>query len=103
MGQRIGGRQKGTPNKDKQALLQLVRDAVGDQDYHPVVEMAKTAHRLGQTILTHAGDIEGQLTLAEMEKLKQMAEREVAQYVAPKLKAIEHSGRVALPTMTIKD
>jgi len=71
---KTGGRKKGTPNKASQALLELVREAVGDKDYHPVVAMAMVAVD---------EDVEPSLRF--------QANKEVAQYCAPKLKAIEHS------------
>lgn len=73
---KTGGRKKGTPNKDKQELLKLVRDAIGDSDYHPVVQMALISVTTDEKITP---------------ELKFQATKEVAQYVAPKLKAVEHS------------
>ena len=63
-------RPKGVPNKDKHALLKLLQAKY--PDYHPVLEMAKIAH-----------DEEAD------EALRASMHKEVAQYVAPKLKAIE--------------
>jgi predicted transcriptional regulator len=73
---KAGGRQKGTPNKDKAALLELVRAEIDDDDYHPVVAMAKVAISDDEKITP---------------ELKFQAMKEVAQYIAPKRKAIEHS------------
>lgn len=73
-GKKTGGRVAGTPNKDKAELLQLIRDHVGNQDFHPVLAMAEIA----------TDDTYGIETRTTMLK-------EVSQYVAPKLKAIEHS------------
>jgi hypothetical protein len=65
-----GGRPKGSPNKNKQALLNLLQSQY--PDYHPVLEMAKIAH-----------DENANLALrASMHK-------EIAQYVTPKLKAVD--------------
>jgi hypothetical protein len=75
VGHKTGGRRKGTANKDKTQLLELVRKAVGDKDYHPVVQMALLATSDDKEI---------------PRELKFQATKEVAQYVAPKLKAIEH-------------
>jgi hypothetical protein len=74
VGRKTGGRAKGTPNKDKAELLQLIRDHVGDQEFHPVLAMAEIA----------VSDDYGVETRTAMLK-------EVSQYVAPKLKAVEHS------------
>ena len=71
-GERRGGRQKGTPNKDKQAFLDVL--AKRFPNYHPVVAMAEIAN-----------DPEVDLNL------RFSASKEVAQYVAPKLKNVEHS------------
>jgi hypothetical protein len=75
-GKKTGGRTAGTPNKDKEELLELIREAVGNPDYHPVVEMAKVATSTDSGIA---------------EELKFQANKEVAQYIASKRKAIEHS------------
>ena len=63
-------RPAGTPNRPKRQLLALLQEKY--PGYHPVVEMAAIAH-----------DMTNDVTLrAQMHK-------EVAQYVTPKLKAIE--------------
>lgn len=74
---RIGGRAKGTPNKDKQELLDMIQ-ATGC--LHPIQGLAMIAKR------SHD---EGELELATT------CYKELAQYVASKRKAIEHSGEVA--------
>jgi hypothetical protein len=73
LGVKTGGRTKGTPNKDKAHFLSLIADRW--PDYHPVVAMAGIAH-------DESLDIE----------LRFAAHKEVAQYVAPKLKAVELTG-----------
>lgn len=87
---KTGGRKKGTPNKDKQSLLELIREEVGEADYHPVVELARQAVRLKDSL--DEVDDENGLTLREKEQLMTAANREVSQYVAPKLKSVEVSG-----------
>ena len=66
------GRKKGTPNKDKQELRDMLAEHF--PDYHPVLALAKLATNkrtsIDRRILCH---------------------REVAKYVAPQLKAIEHT------------
>lgn len=76
--QKTGGRKKGTPNKQTKGaeLLELCREALGDEDWHPVVAMAKVAASQDKKI---------------SEELKFQANKEAAQYIAPKLKAVEHS------------
>lgn len=73
-GTKTGGRKAGTPNKDKAELLQQIRDHIGDQEYHPVFAMAEIAvdEEMGND-------------------MRFSAHREVAQYVAPKLKSVEHT------------
>ncbi len=71
-GRKTGGRQKGTPNKDKKELLDQLAERF--PDYHPVLAMAEIAND------EKAG--------AEM---RFQAHKEVAQYVTPKLKSIEHT------------
>lgn len=88
-GRKTGGRAAGTPNKDKAALLELIQEAVGDQDYHPVVAMAVIANDSG----TKEVRVDGKRRKVPKYPLELRAQmhREVAQYVAPKLKAVEHS------------
>lgn len=88
-GQKTGGRAAGTPNKDKAALLELIQDTIGNSDYHPVVAMAIIANDTTSRRVTVAGK-RSQVPKYSLE-LRAMMHKEVAQYVAPKLKAIEHS------------
>ena len=82
-GKRPGaGRPKGVANKDKQALLQTIRDALGDQEYHPVVEMARVA-----------------ADETKEDSLRMTANKEVAQYVSPKLKQVENQVRAIVESM----
>lgn len=67
------GRPKGSPNKPKRRLLQLIQDTY--PGYHPVLEMAKTAN-----------DPEADLNT------RFNANKEVAKYIEPTLKAVEISG-----------
>ena len=60
----------GVPNKNKQALLKLLE--LRYPGYHPVVEMAVIAHDESLDINTRLN-----------------AHKEVAQYVAPKQKAVD--------------
>ena len=93
-GKKYGGRKAGTPNKDKADLLQAIRDAVGDQDYHPVIQLALVATDASMVKVTETK--QGKLVEFEVAKysdeLRITAAKEVAQYVAPKLKAVEHTG-----------
>lgn len=65
-------RPKGSKNKPKRRLIQLIQEHY--PDYHPVMEMAKLAN-------TSADD-----------SVKFNANKEVAKYIEPALKAIEVSG-----------
>jgi len=66
-------RPKGSRNKPKRRLLQIIQESY--PDYHPVIEMVKIAN-----------DPEAEI------KQRFDANKEVAKYVEPALKAIEHSG-----------
>lgn len=88
-GQKTGGRAAGTPNKDKAALLELIQETIGDNDYHPVVAMAVIATDSSSRRVTVAGK-RSHVPRYSLE-LRAMMHKEVAQYVAPKLKAVEHS------------
>lgn len=72
-GERRGGRQKGTPNKPKQALVEMMAERW--PGYHPVLAMAAIANDESVELETRF-----------------QAHKEVAQYVEPKRKAIEHTG-----------
>lgn len=74
--QKSGGRVKGTPNKDKQELLDMIQ-ATGC--LHPIQGLAMIAKRSHE---------EGELELATT------CYKELAQYVAAKRKAVEHSGEI---------
>jgi hypothetical protein len=73
-GERRGGRTSGTPNKDKAILRDMVNAAFPDWD--PVLAMAKIA------------------TTTTDPAVELQACKEVAQYIHPKLKSIEHKGEV---------
>jgi len=75
-GKKYGGRKKGTPNKNTQDLLDMI-ESTGC--VHPIQGMAEIA------------------VIAMSERnydLAQVCYKELAQYVAPKRKAVEHSGNV---------
>lgn len=75
-GKRPGaGRKKGVPNKDKRALMDRIQALF--PGYHPVVAMAVIAN-----------DDSGEVDLS----MRFQAHKEVAQYVEPKRKAVEHTG-----------
>lgn len=73
LGRKTGGRQKGTPNKEKAGLLAMLSERF--PGYHPVMAMAEIANDPAVELDTRF-----------------QAHKEVAQYVEPKRKAIEHSG-----------
>ncbi len=68
-------RPAGTPNKNKQALIALLEAKY--PGYHPVVEMAAIANDQENDLQTRFN-----------------AHKEVAQYVTPKLKALEVQAEV---------
>jgi hypothetical protein len=80
--ERTAGRKKGTPNKRTAELLDILSSKW--PDYHPVVAMAALAN--DETV--------------EIE-LRFQAHKEVAQYVAPKRKAIEVTGQDGGPVETV--
>ena len=75
------GRPKGAPNKPKRLLLVRLEEMF--PDYHPVIEMAKVAN-----------DEEAPADA------RFAANKEVAQYVVPKLKAVEISGKLGMVMKT---
>ncbi len=88
-GHKTGGRAAGTPNKDKAALLELIQETIGDSNYHPVVAMAVIANDTTSRRVRVGGK---RVTVPKYSlELRATMHREVAQYVAPKLKAVEHT------------
>lgn len=73
---KTGGRPKGVPNKDKQELLDLILSTGCKHPIQGLAEIAKQSHAQGEF------------------DLAKDCYKELAQYVAPKRKAIEHSGHV---------
>ena len=71
----------GSPNKNKQALLKMLE--LRYPDYHPVIELVEIA-------MDKENDINTRLN----------ANKEVAQYIVPKLKAIEVTGSDGGPIET---
>jgi len=69
----VGGRKKGVPNKNKQELLERVKEKY--PDYCPIEAMCKIAI-----------DKKNEVTV------RLQASKEVASYIYPKLKSVEHTG-----------
>lgn len=68
LGEKTGGRQKGTPNRERRELLELLQEKY--PGYDPVIAMAEIAHT------------------TENETLRFQAHREVAKYTRPRLKTV---------------
>lgn len=73
-GEHRGGRAKGTANKDKQELIDMIQAEY--PDYHPLLALAEIANDSGND-----------------KNLKFQASKEVCKYIVPQLKAIEHTGK----------
>ncbi len=87
---KTGGRAKGTANKDKADLLQQIRERIGDQDFHPVLAMAEMV--VATETIIDPKTKKSQVVLKYPLSTRETMLREVAQYVAPKLKSVEHTG-----------
>lgn len=72
-GIKTGGRKKGTPNKDKECIRDKI-EGMGVYPLEMIAEIAKTYHDLG--------DYDRAIVAA----------KELAPYMYPKLKTIEHTG-----------
>lgn len=68
---KIAGRQKGTPNKNKQVVREIVEAALGKSIPDRLIEIAKSNPRLEAGILA-----------------------DLLPYAHPKLQAVEHSGEI---------
>ncbi len=101
----------GSPNKNKQALILLLQAKY--PNYHPVMDMAAIAN---DDVECTVCDGNGVVTIKENDEpcencvngmtvismdMKFNANKEVAQYIVPKLKAIEVSGNISAEVMYI--
>ena len=74
---------KGSPNKNKEYLMNRLKDMYGD-DFDPIIRMAEQATRL------HAAAIDAEDTKVLTDSINGWDK--IAQYVQPKLKAVELTG-----------
>lgn len=94
-GRKTGGRQKGTPNKHKRTFREQLRDyceSIGVDPHRFMADMIADAELVAIGV-----DDAGVAVLAPAvsKKMKLEAAKELAQYLEPKLKAVEHSGEIA--------
>ena len=82
-GAKYGGRQKGSLNKDKKELRDLLNEHF--PNYHPVLAMTEIANDKKNAI-----------------DIRLIAHKEVAKYVCPQLKAIEHSGTIETNKIVVR-
>lgn len=82
----------GSPNKNKQFLLNRLQDMFGE-DFDPVINAAQNAIRM-QEIASDASD-----PIDEFNQRKECVNAwdKIAQYVTPKLKSVELSGNEGEP------
>ncbi|MCP4465827.1 MAG: hypothetical protein GY813_03625 [Halieaceae bacterium] len=95
---RNGGRGKGTPNRDKAALWQLLKQEYG-KDFHPIMKMAHNATilqtRVDDAEANHSEDVANQASeprpAATLEQLRETitAWERVAKYTCAQYKAVE--------------
>lgn len=94
-------RPKGSPNRNKQFLINRLQDMFGD-DFHPIMKMATNANRL-QSLVDEAWEARQKAKAGEAEAVDAgvmgaslqdaiTAWDKVAQYTEPKLKALEVTG-----------
>ena len=95
-----GGSRKGIPNKPKRILLQRLREEF--PNYEPILETARAAHRLSAMAVeaeTASAKAQGEdiaplrAEAANLWKDAGTQHEKVAQYVTPKLKAVEVTGK----------
>lgn len=101
---------KGRPNKNKQRLMNALKVEYGD-DFDPIMVMAKNASHmqsvLNEKLTPNEEDSEDQLEIDKILALQLIPEvnkewSRIAEYVVPKLKAveIEISGDISVSDMT---
>ena len=81
------GREAGIPNKNKSFLLNRLQDMYGDE-FHPIMKMAENAVKLQHSADADPESANFKAALDGWEK--------IAQYVEPKLKAIDINASVDL-------
>ncbi len=86
-GKKTGGRVKGTSNKDKQELIDMIQAEY--PDYHPLLALAEIANTdIKKCVGT---DSDGIAVMVIDHNLKLQASKEVCKYIVPQLKSIDHS------------
>ena len=81
---------KGSPNRPKRLLLARLREEF--PDYEPVLETARAAHRLSALAIQAEESSAPPTEVATFWKDAGTQHEKVAQYVTPKLKAVEVTG-----------
>jgi hypothetical protein len=89
-----GGSRKGIPNKHKNSFREQLRDyctSIGVDPHHYMANIIAD-----ESTIVYGVDANGEPIVGPAAKpdLKLQAAKELAQYLEPKLKAIEHSGEV---------
>ncbi len=74
------GTRKGIPNKNKRNLIRLLQDMYGEE-FSPIMKMAEQAQRMHEITLNSTNITDLKQSLDAWDK--------VANYVEPKLKAVE--------------
>ena len=96
------GREKGVPNKTSRALIEQLNELGMSKSLdHPVIWMFKVAHGLIEFDAAVDGAVLGQFKADANQRIACM--KEVAKYVSPQLKAIEHSGDLAVQVTEIRE
>ena len=81
----MGATRKGSPNRNKQFLLNRLQDMYG-ADFHPIMTIAKNCNELQVDAEDKEGDDRVKaLVLANAEWSR------IAEYTEPKLKAVDHT------------
>jgi hypothetical protein len=91
---KTGGRTKGTPNKHKKGFRERLRaycDQLGVDPHKFMADMIADTSEITYGMNVDGTPITGPAVKPE---LKFNAAKELAQYIEPKLKAIEHSGDI---------
>lgn len=89
-----GGSRKGVPNKHKASFREEIRAYCASIGVDPHRFMADMIADETEVVVAVADDGRAVTAPAVCKKLKFEAAKELAQYLEPKLKAIEHSGEM---------
>ncbi len=88
------GSRAGCPNKNKKFLMGRLQEMYGD-DFHPIMSMAKNAHEFQKKLDDTAESCDKETRGRDLIECNKLWSG-IAEYIEPKLKAVEVNGELAI-------